>query len=80
MEPYTPDDLLEARRSIASTCVKCEKALLKLRPGTPQHTLTVRRIRAFQIALALLEREAARESDGNTQSEGREMDGRAYPL
>ena len=30
---------------------------MKLRPGTPQHTLTVRRIRAFHIALALLDRE-----------------------
>ena len=59
MKPYTAEDLLEARRAIASTCAKCEKALLKLRPGTPQHTLTVRRIRAFQIALALLEREIA---------------------
>ena len=36
---------------------KCEKALEKLRPGTSPHTLTVRRIRAFRIALALIDRE-----------------------
>ena len=57
MEHYSVDELQEAQRAIASTCSKCEKALLKLRPGTPQHTLTVRRIRAFRIALALLDRE-----------------------
>ena len=34
-----------------------EKALEKLRPGTSPHTLTVRRIRAFRIALALIDRE-----------------------
>lgn len=45
------------RRSIDSTLRKCEKALEKLRPGTSPHTLTVRRIRAFRIALALIDRE-----------------------
>ena len=54
---YTPEELAEARRSIASTLSKCEKALEKLRPGSSAHTLTVRRIRAFQIALALIDRE-----------------------
>ena len=54
---YTPEELAEARRSIDSTLRKCEKALEKLRPGSSSHTLTVRRIRAFQIALALIDRE-----------------------
>ena len=54
---YTPEELAEARRAIASTLSKCEKALEKLRPGSSAHTLTVRRIRAFQIALALIDRE-----------------------
>ena len=40
---YTPEELAEARRSIASTLSKCEKALEKLRPGSSAHTLTVRR-------------------------------------
>ena len=36
---------------------KCEKALLKLTPGKSRHTLTARRIKAFQIALVLIDRE-----------------------
>lgn len=58
MDGYTPEELAETRRSIASTLSKCEKALLKLTPGRSQHTLTARRIRAFQIALDLIDREA----------------------
>ena len=54
---YTTEELSEARRAIDSTLHKCEKALEKLRPGSSSHTLTVRRIRAFQIALALIDRE-----------------------
>ena len=57
---YTPEELAEARRSIASTLSKCEKALEKLRPGSSAHTLTVRRSRAFQIALELIDREMER--------------------
>ncbi len=47
-------ELSEALRSIESTLGKCEKALLKLREGTPQHTLTTRRIEAFKIAVELI--------------------------
>lgn len=54
---YTTEELQEARRSITSTLSKCEKAILKLQPGKAQHTLTARRIKAFQIALELLDRE-----------------------
>lgn len=54
---YTTEELSEARRAIDSTLHKCEKALEKLRPGSSSHTLTVRRIRAFQIALELIDRE-----------------------
>lgn len=57
---YTPEELAEARRSIDSTLRKCEKALEKLRPGSSSHTLTVRRIRAFGIALELIDREMER--------------------
>ena len=57
---YTPEELAEARRSIDSTLRKCEKALEKLRPGSSSHTLTVRRIRAFRIALELIDREMER--------------------
>lgn len=57
MSTYTIEELLEAKRSIASTLSKCEKVILKLQPGKSQHTLTVRRIAAFKIALDLIERE-----------------------
>jgi hypothetical protein len=36
--------------------MRCEKALEKLTPGKSQHTLTARRIAAFQIALELIDR------------------------
>lgn len=55
MNQYTAEELEEAKRSIASTLSKCEKALRKLQPGTSQHTLTTRRIKAFQISLELID-------------------------
>lgn len=57
METYTAIELREARRSIASTLSKCEKALTRLTPGRSQHTLTARRIDAFRLALRLIDRE-----------------------
>ena len=57
MRDYSKADLEEALRSISSTISKCEKAQMKLREGTPQHTLTERRIKAFHIAADLITRE-----------------------
>ncbi|HNW05332.1 MAG TPA: hypothetical protein PLP20_01225 [Oscillospiraceae bacterium] len=57
MEAFTKEELKEALRAIASTIGKCEKVEPKLRPGTPQRTLLERRIKAFSIASALIERE-----------------------
>ncbi len=57
MENYSKEELLEARRAIASTNAKMEKVLLKLREGTPQHTLATRRLAAFRIAVDLIDRE-----------------------
>lgn len=54
MPPFTKEELEEAQRSITSTLGKCEKVLPKLKPGTAQHTLLVRRIKALQIATALI--------------------------
>ena len=54
MDSFTQEELEEALRSIASTIGKCEKVQPKLKPGTPQHTLLVRRIKALQIASALI--------------------------
>lgn len=56
---FTRGELEEARQAIASTVAKCEKAQPKLRPGTSQHTLLARRIKALGISLALIERELA---------------------
>ena len=64
---YTPEELAEARRSIASTLSKCEKALEKLRPGSSAHTLTVRRIRAFQVALALIGQVVVHSKDNSVE-------------
>ena len=66
---YTPEELAEARRSIDSTLRKCEKAMEKLRPGSSSHTLTVRRIRAFGIALALIDREVEHAKDSTDEEE-----------
>lgn len=57
MENYTKEDLEEALRAIESTISKCEKAQPKLKEGTAQHTLLVRRIKALRIASELITRE-----------------------
>lgn len=70
MSLYTVEELTEAKRAIASTLSKCEKAILKLTPGKSQHTLTARRIRAFQISLELIDRELATDENAHTMTEG----------
>ncbi|MDV0447033.1 hypothetical protein MsAg5_09050 [Methanosarcinaceae archaeon Ag5] len=57
MTDYTKEELEEALLAIDSTIGKCEKVQPKLKPGTSQHTLLVRRIKAFQIASALIKKE-----------------------
>ena len=57
MEQFSKEDLEEALRAIASTISKCEKVQPKLKQGTSQHTLLVRRINALNIASALIKRE-----------------------
>lgn len=59
MSAYTEEELREAWRALDSTVKKCDKVLPKLKPGTSQHTLLVRRIKALRISLELLERELA---------------------
>ena len=54
---YAQDELTEALRVLESIAGKCEKALPKLREGSPQQTLTVRRIKALKIAAELIRRE-----------------------
>jgi hypothetical protein len=50
MENYTKAELEEAIRAISSTLGKCEKVLVKLKEGTSQHTLLIRRIKALKIS------------------------------
>ena len=50
-------ELREAERAISSARMKSEKALLKLNEDSPQFRLTAENIRAFQIALALIQQE-----------------------
>lgn len=57
MERFREEELQEALESIASAIHKYEQALSKLKVGTEQHTLLIRRINAFYIASALIERE-----------------------
>lgn len=54
---HTREELEQAQRAIESTIRKCEKVQPKLQQGTSQHTLLVRRIKAFHIASNLLTKE-----------------------
>ena len=58
---YTTSDYEEAQRALLSLIGKCEKAQTKLKEGTPQQTLLTRRIKAFYIALSLIERKLEKE-------------------
>lgn len=60
MNNYSDEELKEAIRSIESTISKCEKVMPKMKQGTSQYTLLVRRIKAFQIALSLIKEKLER--------------------
>ena len=59
IEKLTKEELEEALRAISSTIGKCDKIMPKLKPGSSQHTLLNRRIKALNIALELIKRESA---------------------
>lgn len=63
MSTYTKSELTEALDAIASTIRKCEKVQPKLQPGTSQHTLLVRRIKALKISAELISREMENSSE-----------------
>ena len=54
---FGKDELSRARASFESARLCVEKVLPKFAAGTPQHTLAVRRIRAFEIAEGLIQAE-----------------------
>lgn len=57
MEQFFQTEYREAARAIASALHKSEKAILKLKEISPQFRLIKESIRAYEIALALIERE-----------------------
>lgn len=57
MSQFSEIELREAARAIASTRMKSEKAILKLKEGSAQQRLTARGIAAYSFALALIARE-----------------------
>lgn len=66
MVKFSKEELEEALRAITSTISKSEKAQLKLKAGTIQHTMTERGINAYYIAVELINREM--ETDITTNS------------
>jgi len=57
MSSFTFEELIEAKKSLDSTLLKCEKAFVKLKENSPQHTLMIRRINALRISINLIENE-----------------------
>jgi hypothetical protein len=57
MHSYSETELRESARAIASTRMKSEKAIGKLKEGTAQYRLTARGIAAYSLALSLIARE-----------------------
>jgi hypothetical protein len=57
LNKFTTEELEEALRSITSTLNKCIKVKEKLVEGTSQWTLLIRRIKAFEISIALIQKE-----------------------
>ena len=58
---FTAEELLRAQTAFSSMIARVEKVLPKFAAGTPQHTLAVRRIRAFEIAGEMVLRESTSE-------------------
>ncbi|APV43429.1 hypothetical protein Dform_00064 [Dehalogenimonas formicexedens] len=54
---YSKEDLIGASTTLTGLIRQIEKVMPKFKQGTSQHTLAVRRIRAFEIASALIDRE-----------------------
>ncbi len=65
MDNFTQEELEEALRAIDSTISKCEKVQPKLKQGTPQYTLLIRRIKALNIASVLIKQALERHDQSN---------------
>ena len=58
---FSAEELVRAQTAFSSMIARVEKILPKFAVGTPQHTLAVRRIRAFEIAGEMVKREITAE-------------------
>ena len=58
---FSRESLDQASEAFAFAATRVTSVLPKFAAGTPQHTLAVRRLRAFEIAQELIRREATRE-------------------
>jgi hypothetical protein len=65
MANFTVEELEASLPAINSTLSKSEKVQLKLKAGTFQHIMTVRGIKAYNIAIALIKTEL---EEGHTQN------------
>ena len=54
---FSQESLIQASEAFAFAATRVESILPKFAVGTPQHTLAVRRLRAFAIAQELIRRE-----------------------
>lgn len=57
---YEKEALEQAAATMKGLSARVEKILPKFAAGTPQHTLAVRRMRAFEIAVCLIRRQQER--------------------
>jgi len=58
-DAFTKEELKQAKEAFAFATERVTSILPKFAAGTPQHTLAVRRLRAFEIAAELIARETA---------------------
>jgi hypothetical protein len=64
VDSYTKEELEEAQKAFSSLISKCEKVQEKLTGGTSQHTLIIRRLRAFYMAQSMIEQALGEETHG----------------
>ena len=54
---FSQEELSQAREAFACASTRVQSVLPKFAAGTPQHTLAVRRLKAFEIVMELIRRE-----------------------
>lgn len=54
MEKHTAEELAEAMQTVIGAFDRCQRALLRFDEGSPQHTLLKNRVKALNVAKALM--------------------------